>query len=299
MKQTYESKTFRADTQALIDQANTIINEYQADGYELTLRQLYYQFVARDLIENSQRSYKRLGKVISNARMAGLIDWEAIVDRTRNLHTNSHWSGVNEILKSAADSFRRDLWEGQEYAVEVWIEKEALIGVIEGPCVELDIPYFACRGYVSQSEQWRAGERVMDRWHTDHQKTIILHLGDHDPSGVDMTRDNQDRIDLFSDYESIVTVRRIALNWEQVQEYNPPPNPTKLTDTRAGDYIKRYGMNSWELDALEPRLIDRLIRGVVDEYIDHEIMSAVKARQESERRQLQTLAKESVRAAKD
>ncbi len=227
------------------------------------------------------------------------MDWDSIEDRTRNVRANTHFDGVSDILKTASKTYLLDLWEDQPYAIEVWIEKEALTGVIDSVCRELDVPYFACRGYVSQSEQWRAGQRALARWLDTEQKTIILHLGDHDPSGVDMTRDNQDRIDLFSDYESIVTVRRIALNWEQLQEYNPPPNPTKLTDTRAGDYIKRYGMNSWELDALEPRLIDRLIRGVVDEYIDHEIMSAVKASQESERRQLQTLAKESVRAAKD
>ena len=92
----------------------------------MTLRQLYYQFVARDLIENSQRSYKRLGKVISNARMAGLIDWEAIVDRTRNLRTNPHWSSVSSVLNAAANSYRLNLWEAQQCAVEVWIEKEAL-----------------------------------------------------------------------------------------------------------------------------------------------------------------------------
>ena len=291
MKQCYEVRQFRPDTLALIDQANAIISEYQADGFLLTLRQIYYQFVARDLIENTERSYKRLGKVISNARMAGLIDWEAIVDRTRNLQANSHWSGVGEILDSAADSYRRDLWEGQQTVVEVWIEKEALIGVIERPCVELDMPFFACRGYVSQSEQWRAGARALERWHSSAQETVILHLGDHDPSGVDMTRDNQDRLNIFAGLDA-VTVRRIALNWDQIEEHQPPPNPTKVTDTRAASYIQKYGHSSWELDALEPRLINRLILDTVAEYVDSEIMDVVREQQEAERQQLQALANE-------
>jgi len=291
MKQCYEVRQFRPDTLALIDQANAIISEYQADGFLLTLRQIYYQFVARGLIPNTERSYKRLGKTISNARMAGLIDWEAIVDRTRNLRANSHWRGVGAILDSAADSYRRDLWEGQQTVVEVWIEKEALIGVIERPCGELDMPFFACRGYVSQSEQWRAGERALERWHSSAQETVILHLGDHDPSGVDMTRDNQDRLNIFAGLDA-VTVRRIALNWDQIEEHQPPPNPTKVTDTRAASYIQKYGHSSWELDALEPRLINRLILDTVAEYIDSEIMDVVREQQEAERQQLQALANE-------
>lgn len=290
MKQAYVETSFRSATLGLITQASAIIEEYQADGYSLTLRQLYYQFVARGLIENNQHTYKRLGKIISNARLAGLIDWDAIEDRTRNMESNSHWESPGDILVSAADSYRRDLWADQEHAVEVWIEKEALIGVIESVCTDLDIPYFACRGYVSQSEQWRAGKRAMTRFRDNGQKTVIIHLGDHDPSGIDMTRDVRQRLEMFAGFPQAVMVERIALNWEQVQEFRPPPNPAKSADTRTPDYIKRYGPESWELDALEPRLIDRLIRQHVQPYCDEYLMSEAKAQQEQERNRLYELA---------
>ncbi len=292
MKHVFQARSFKPETLHLIDQVNAVIDEYQSQGYTLTVRQAHYQFVSRGPISNTQRSYKRLGKVISNARLAGLIDWGAIVDRTRNVRSNPHWDGVDDVLAAAADSYRRDLWAGQSCAVEIWIEKEALIGVIEDSCIELDVPFFACRGYVSQSELWRAGQRVWDRWRKYRQKTVILHLGDHDPFGVDMTRDNQVRVELFADCGSIVIVKRIALNWDQIQEHQPPPNPAKLTDTRARDYIKQYGIHSWELDALEPRLIEQLIREAVTEHLDLAQMQAVKVQQESERQQLHTLARE-------
>jgi hypothetical protein len=291
MKQTYIDKSFNAASLAVIEQANEIIEEYQAAGFDLTLRQLYYQFVARALIPNTQRSYKRLGKIVSNARLAGLIDWDAIVDRTRKLVENGHWNSVGDIIRSCAWGYRRDVWADQPKQVEVWIEKEALIGVIEKPCKELDIPFFACRGYVSQSELRAAGVRAKERFDRTGQYTIIIHLGDHDPSGVDMTRDNDDRMELFSE-SSFVEVDRIALTMDQVQLYDPPPNPAKTTDSRSREYIMMYGEDSWELDALEPQIMDRLIRDKVADIVDQDLMDTAIARQESERDVLYKLASE-------
>jgi hypothetical protein len=117
-----------------ISKANDIIAEYSAQGFQLTLRQLYYQFVSRDFIPNNLRSYKNLGDVINDARLAGLIDWNSIVDRTRNLQSLAHWRNPAEIIDACASQFRLDRWAPQPRRVEVWIEKDALIGVIEGIC---------------------------------------------------------------------------------------------------------------------------------------------------------------------
>ncbi len=289
MKQLYRNKNFSSATLLLIEQANIIIEELMADGYDLTLRQLYYQFVARDLFANEQRNYKRLSIVMSDARLAGLVDWNAIVDRTRNLEQNSHWNSVSSILRSCVHWYHRDLWADQPYRIEVWIEKQALIGVIERPCNELDVPYFACRGYMSQSEQRKAGERALANHNEFGQQTVILHLGDHDPSGVDMTRDNNDRLDMFTDYGPVI-VDRIALTPKQIDKYNPPPNPAKLTDSRASGYIKQHGYESWELDALSPKVLDKLIRKHVGYYVDEDLMNKAIERQENEREILKDLA---------
>lgn len=270
MKIVYQEKNFREKTLIMIEQANDIINEYQAAGYSLTLRQLYYQFVSRDLIPNKQTEYKRLGSVINDARLAGLIDWDAIEDRTRNLRKVSTWSSPNDILESAASSFKSDLWKNQDHYVEVWIEKDALVGVIEHPCDQWRVPYFACRGYTSQSEQWEAGQRLANK--INRGKTVhVLHLGDHDPSGLDMTRDNDDRLKMFIEEgadSSAFAIHRLALNMPQVRKYNPPPNPAKDTDSRFEDYRRVHGDNSWELDALNPQIISELIETNIKEFID-------------------------------
>ncbi len=251
---------------AVVKAANQIIEEYEAQGYQLTLRQLYYQFVSRDFIPNSQREYKKLGSIINDARLAGLISWTAIVDRTRMLRANSHWSGPADIVAQAASQFQIDKWEGQANRVEVWIEKDALIGIVEDVCSSLDVAFFSCRGYTSQSEMWSAGMRLKRYAVKQSQKPIIIHLGDHDPSGIDMSRDIQDRLDLFAG--TGIEVKRIALNMDQVDEYEPPPNPAKITDSRAAGYISRFGRESWELDALEPKVLSRLIQDTVEEYLD-------------------------------
>ena len=266
MLEKFIEKNFHTSSLTMIHTANKIIDEYRAQGFILTLRQLYYQFVARDVIPNTERSYKRLGSIINDGRLAGLIDWSAIEDRTRNLQSNSHWDNPADVIDAARQSYRIDMWENQDTRVEVWIEKEALVGVIDNVCTSLDVPYFACRGYVSQSEQWRAYRR-----HRSQERTIVLHLGDHDPSGMDMTRDNQERLDLFHGRTGDSQVERIALNMDQVDEYDPPPNPAKVTDSRFDGYREQYGSESWELDALEPSVLVDLIRDHVIKYRDDEL----------------------------
>jgi len=290
-KITYTPKKFSIKSEIIINQANDIIEEYQRKGFSLTLRQLYYQFVARDLIPNKQTEYKRLGSIISDARLAGKIDWYAIQDRTRNLKGNSHWSSPSQIIQSCASQFKYDLWKDQDNYVEVWIEKEALVGVISSICLQLDVNYFACRGYNSQTEAWNGGQRVRHQIAMG-KKVTILHLGDHDPSGIDMTRDNDDRTKLFADdpIGQDVTIKRIALNMDQVEEYNPPPNPAKMTDSRFQGYIDEYGESCWELDALDPEVIQRLVEGEVDALRDYSKWNDAINRQQRARDLIQAVA---------
>lgn len=285
---TYVEKRFSSSSTSIIQTANDILEEYDAQGYKLTLRQLYYQFVARGLMDNRQTEYKRLGSIINDARLAGLIDWDRIEDRTRFLRGLRHWDGPADILRDSAKEFRYDIWRDQEVRVEVWIEKDALIGVIENTCNQYDIPYFACRGYASQSEMWRAGRRALYHKQVNEQDTVVLHFGDHDPSGMDMTRDNDDRLNMFSRHG--VDVRRMALNMDQVDKYGPPPNPAKMTDSRAGDYVAEYGYESWELDALEPSVINDLISDQLGGIIDWDAWNEVVGRQEDDRTRLREIA---------
>jgi hypothetical protein len=321
----YEAWNPGADALSMVHTANVICQEYAEQGYDLTLRQLYYQFVARDLLPNNLRSYKRLGDYVNRARMAGLMDWSFIVDRTRNLRSTSHWADPASVIQAAADSYRIDKWATQDVRVEVWVEKEALAGIVERSADEHDVAWFACRGYVSQSEQWAAGQRFL-RYLQAGQRVVILHLGDHDPSGIDMTRDVRDRLttfvmhdwlrhhraDLGSEavsYSQIlrhmvlegvplhadqmpIEVRRIALNMDQVEEYDPPPNPAKLTDSRAEKYIAEYGDESWELDALDPTVLAGLITEHIAGIRDDQLYDALADRELGELESLAVIAEQ-------
>ncbi|SBW15298.1 hypothetical protein BR10RB9215_C12149 [Brucella sp. 10RB9215] len=260
MKEKFIDKRFNKSSLIIINQANSIIESYQRQGFQLTLRQLYYQFVSRDLIPNQQKEYKRLGSIINDARLAGLVDWNAIEDRTRNLRGVNTWDNPAHVINAAVNDYREDLWTTQDFRPEVWIEKDALVGVVQPVCRRWRVNYFACRGYTSQSEQYGAGLRFANM-RRRRIRPVVFHLGDHDPSGVDMTRDNRERLAMFARHN--VQVVRLALNMDQIEEFNPPPNPAKETDSRAAGYIEEYGDSSWELDALEPTVIDRLIEDAI------------------------------------
>lgn len=275
----YVKRRFSGASQALIDKANEIIAEYAGQGFQLTLRQLYYQFVARDIISNNIKSYKNLGSVVNDARLAGLIDWNHITDRTRSLRSLAHWATPGDRIASAASTYRIDMWARQKYRPECWIEKDALIGVIEDVCERLFVPYFSCRGYTSQSEMWVGAQRI-HAWARQKQTPVVFHFGDHDPSGKDMTRDIVDRLELFM---GGVRLERIALNMDQIEQYKPPPNPTKTTDSRAAAYIAEFGNDSWELDALEPKVITDLIQKNVDALKSKKIWSEDETRMEKDR----------------
>lgn len=289
----YKQFNFREKTLDVIEQSNEILREYGRQGFDLTLRQLYYQFVARGLIPNRQAEYNKLGSIVNDARLAGKIDWHHITDRTRYVRTFPVDESVEDAIRTTAEAYSIDLLEGQEAHVEVWVEKDALVSVVDRACREFTTPYLSCRGYVSQSEMWRAGQRLARKLQ-DGKRITVLHLGDHDPSGIDMTRDIDQRLGDFvfahspehvdnGNFAEWFNVNRIALTMDQIDQYGPPPNPAKLTDSRSDVYIAEYGDESWELDALEPQVIVDLIEEHLRDLLDEELLEDRRAKEEQER----------------
>jgi hypothetical protein len=205
------------------------------------------------------------------------MDWHAIEDRTRKLETLAHWENPQSIMNAVIEQYRLDKWAAQTYRPEVWVEKEALVGVVASICEKYDVPYFACRGYNSQSAQWQAGVRFKE-YAEGGQDPIIFHLGDHDPSGIDMTEDNRKRLSLFAGHE--VELIRLALNYDQVQQYNPPPDPAKMSDSRFKGYVEQFGDECWELDALDPQVIVALIEDAILGILDTSQWEAVQDEEE-------------------
>jgi hypothetical protein len=297
----YEPNVMRPDAMAIAVQAAEIAAEYAGNGYDLTLRQIYYQFVGRGLTadwptgHNTERSYKRLGSIVDKARMCGLIDWHHITDRTRGLAGPSHWDTPADIINSSAWGYKIDKWEGQPRRVEIWVEKEALAGIIGQVSRSRDVDYLACKGFLSSSAMWRSARRI-GQYAADGIAPTVLHLGDHDPSGIDMSRDNEDRLFkmIRNDYglnaALSVEFRRIALNMNQVEQYNPPPNPAKATDSRYAKYREEHGHESWELDALPPDVLVDLMNSHIDGLVDAEMYAAREAVETADRARLRLAA---------
>lgn len=298
-KEKFVDRNFSQRSLGLIADANKIVAEYVEQDFMLTLRQLYYQMVARDIIENTVNSYKRLGSVITDARLAGLIDWSALEDRTRNLKGVRHYDGPEDAIDSVTRNYAIDKWENQSFRPELWVEKEALAGVIERAAVDNDLNYLSCRGYMSASEMYEGAQRIFRRRKFQHQETVIIYLGDHDPSGLDMSdNDMPGRFATFFDKwrrDSGLNIRppeirRVALNFDQIDLYNPPPNPAKETDSRFAAYQEQFGDESWELDALPPTTLLEIIQETVDEFKDSDLFTLKEVEESADRETLQNIS---------
>ena len=270
----YKPYSPTADSLAMIGQVTAICTRYAADGFSLTLRQVYYQLVKTNAIPNSKKSYNRLKALLTRAREGGLLDWDYITDRTRAVQQKPFWDDVTHFLECVVPQFAIDLWEDQPKRVEVWVEKEALVEVVGRAANKWGVPYLANKGYLSASAMWEAGHnRFCDAWEHFGQTTVVIHLGDHDPSGIHMTQDIKERVNLFAQPGNMpsmpeIEIDRIALNRNQVDEYDPPPNPAKETDARYANYCDVYGGECWELDALDPNVIVKLIDAAIRRHLD-------------------------------
>lgn len=340
MKKAFTEIRFRSESRRVLDHALDVIQRYEAEGYKLSLRQLYYQLVAANVVENTERSYKRVGELLVNARYAGLASWDMIEDRGRSTITPPHWSTPRDILDTAAEAYRIDKWTAQPHHVEVMVEKAALEGVLQPVCHSLDVPFTSNRGYSSASAMFEAAQRLEShfrarmtriggmplrfrnvrtlryvndyllpecgkylhleqdsngqpllRWTSEGlaeahlPRIVVLYLGDHDPSGIDMARDVHERLALLSDRIPL-EVHRIALNMDQIRALKPPENPAKMTDARAASYVRRFGASSWELDAVPPEDLARIVTDAVVALRDPAIWAAECDRENAERSHL-------------
>jgi hypothetical protein len=265
----------------LVEHCKTIITNYLAQNLKLTLRQLYYQLVSRNLIVNQEKSYKNLSSIVSDARLAGLLDWDAIEDRIRVPKKQLEFTDMKDMLEWAFYWFRLPRWNGQENYVELWVEKDALAGVLQPLAREHHVTMMVNRGYSSQSAMYEAANRFKEH---EGQHGIIFYLGDHDPSGEDMVRDIRDRFDMFKVYD--FEIKKLALTMEQIEQYDPPPNPAKMSDPRAVDYVAEHGNSSWEVDALPPEVLTQIIRDAFTEVIDQDKMNEIIAQEQTDKSEL-------------
>jgi hypothetical protein len=253
-----------------------IVEEYEADGYKLTLRQLHYQLVKSNWIVNHDSAYKKLGSILDDCKYAGIIDWSNIEDRGRKPYLPYYVEDVEDALQDTIDQYRIDRQQGQEVCVELWTEKDALSAILKRSTEKYHIQLVVNKGYTSSSAIHEAYLRCVKATIVDKKDFVILYFGDHDPSGLDMVRDIEDRMRFMlangkykvSDPIDSFRIIPIGLTMGQIKEYNLPPNPTKLTDSRANSYIKKHGKTCWEVDALNPKTLTAIVEHNISNIID-------------------------------
>ena len=265
MKQVFREKlSLNKANQKRLETINEIIEEYADQGYVLTLRQLYYQLVSRDIIPNAKKEYAKLSGLLVKGRMAGVVDWSAIEDRTRTPFVPYWVHNIEDAINDTVRQFRFDRQRDQDVYIELWVEKDALSGVLKKITSKYHINLMVNKGYSSCSAMHDAFKRLK-RQNDNGKETHILYLGDHDPSGLDMIRDVREILEEFGVYP---LVKQIGLTMKQIKEFNPPPNPAKITDPRAKWYLAEYGNVSWEVDALNPKVLHQLVKDNVEKLID-------------------------------
>jgi hypothetical protein len=282
MKKIFDNKLrLSKHNKVILDTINNILEEYISDGYVLTLRQLYYQLVSKDIIPNNDKEYSKLSNILKKGRMAGIVDWASIEDRVRVPKIPYYVKDVEDAIKDTIQQYRLNRMLGQKNNIEIWVEKDALSNVLYRVSSKYHIRLMINRGYSSVSAMYDAHNRL-------DSGDYILYFGDHDPSGMDMIRDVKDRL---LEFGKDIIVNPIALTMEQINKFSPPPNPAKITDPRAKWYIEKYGKTSWELDALPPKELIRLAEGAIESIIDIDLYNDILLKEQEDIKELERFYK--------
>ena len=211
-----------------------------------------------------------------------LVGWSCLLDRSRVYNKTQFWNGYRHAIKSITDAFQLDLWSGQDKQVIVLVEKDALIGVIEPVCWRWRVDYMATRGFISIPGDIEIKENCRS------DNVVIIYLGDHDPSGLCCVSDIKRR---FTNEFVNTKVIHLGLTLEQVKEYDLPHNTAKESDVRYKEYSKKYGNQSWELDALDPKEIQAILEDEIKTHVDSEKFENMRFLEDKERERLIELTK--------
>lgn len=288
----YDDGTTRiwiADKSVVVEQIKDIVDYYQSLDYKLTLRQLHYQFVSRNWIVNHDTAYKKLGKILDDCRYGGVIDWDAIEDRGRVPYLPYYVHDIPDALKDTIEAYRLDRQRNQDIHIEVWTEKDALSGIMKRTTEKYGVKLVVNKGYTSSSAIYRAYKRFLLK-----KRVIILYFGDHDPSGLDMVRDIDDRLNFMFDNGSTGIVPHfkiipIGLTMAQIRKYKCPENPAKLTDARAGAYIQKFGRVCWEVDALNPEILTDIVEHNIRQHMNLLVYEDILAQEEKDIKKLRKI----------
>lgn len=279
-------------TWAEIDFIKLAIYEYCRRYQPLTVRQLYYAMVVQGLIDKTEGEYKQtICRLAKEMRLAGELPWEWMVDNTRWIRKPISFGSLADCVEQSAQTYRRSLWQQSAEYVEVWLEKDALSGVLFEVTRQYDAPLMVTRGYPSLSYLRSAAESIV----TNGKPTTIYYFGDFDPSGADISRNIEERLrqfitelaDCYRCQPPLFFLDRVAVNEWQIDEWVLPTRPTKYSDSRS----KAFGSaQSVEVDAIPPEQLRDLVRSNLSRHISADALAAAEESDRMERVTLEAMA---------
>jgi hypothetical protein len=256
------------------------------NGKPMTVRQVFYQATVRGIVEKEETGYKKVQVDLTKMRRDGSLPYDWLADNTRWQRKPDTFDSVEDAIKETARFYRKSLWRDADAYVEVWLEKDALSGVIYPITSMYDVPLMVARGYASLSFLFSAAEYINELV----VPTYIYHLGDFDPSGVNAGEKIEETLRELAP-DAAINFKRLAVTRPQIRMWNLPTRPTKKSDSRA----KGLGKISVELDAIEPNKMRDLVQDAIERHLPPEQFEVLKAAEESERNLISRLVRRTIK----
>jgi hypothetical protein len=271
--QTSQIKRHRS-TKVEVEQRRQHLYDIVSAGQPMTVRQVFYQATVRGIVEKAESGYAKVQTDLTLMRRSGELPYGWLADNTRWQRKPRSFDSVQEALENTARLYRKNLWADADSYVEIWLEKDALAGVVLPITAMYDVPLMVARGYASLSFLHNAAECINEL----PVPAYIYHLGDFDPSGVNAGEKIETSLREMAPSAELY-FERIAVTEQQIAAWNLPTRPTKATDTRA----KNFGSISVELDAIEPNTLRTVVSGAIEEHLPEQQYHVLKAAEQSER----------------
>ncbi len=271
-------------TKAEIEALRETIYNIVEDGEPMTVRQVFYQLTSQGVIPKTESQYKNtVVRLLARMRRDHDLPFDWIADSTRWMRKPTTYGSMEYMLEQTARTYRRSIWNDQRAYVEIWLEKEALAGVLDDETYRWDVPLMVTRGYPSLSFLYSAAETIG----SIEKPTFLYYFGDHDPSGLDISRSVQEGIEQLSDGAEF-HFERVAVTPQQIEEWGLPGRPTKQTDTRSKNFVG----DSVEVDAIPPAKLRQLVSECITHHIDQGVLDQTLKIERLERDTLQEIAEE-------
>lgn len=270
----------KADIAALREQLYVLVELDRP----MTVRQVFYRAVSAGIVDKTEGEYKStVCRLLTDMRLAGELPFSWIADNTRWMRKPTTYTSWENALENTAATYRRAMWADAPVYVEVWLEKDALAGVLLDVTRRWDVPLMVTRGYPSLSYLTGAADYINEIGKPCH----IYYFGDFDPSGVHISQHLEERLRSFVRDEVPLLFERVAVNEDQIAEHGLPTRPTKRSDSRA----KHHGDVSVEVDAFPPATLRSMAEDCISAHVDHERLDQLRVVEREERQTMQRLAR--------